>query len=288
MNLTIAGKSYAATPGRDTQVSLPGLGTVVLNQEKSHVDTTSGSTTVNALVLNVTAANTFGLPLGLRVVLGHAQAGLTGPTTDVLGGSAFGTKLTALGVATSGPSALAVVPCLGTDGTTVTNSTVAVTIPLVDTGVITSTAQGDITATDAEASTTDTIANVSLLPGALGGLLSAQAVTASASATRSGGVTALSDSGIQVVGLSVAGFPLLGDDIPANTVLAVGVGTLYLHRVIQTGDTITVRDDPARAQHPARRLPLGYRHSRIASQGPSGLTRGESRSVTEVRRVDRD
>jgi hypothetical protein len=192
-------------------------------------------------VLNVTAANTFGLPLGLRVVLGHAQAGLTGPTTDVLGGSAFGTKLTALGVATSGPSALAVVPCLGTDGTTVTNSTVAVTIPLVDTGVITSTAQGDITATDAEASTTDTIANVSLLPGALGGLLSAQAVTASASATRSGGVTALSDAGSKFVGLSVAGFPLLGDDIPANTVLAVGVGTLYLHRVIQTGDTITVR-----------------------------------------------
>ena len=44
------------------------------------------------------------------------------------------------------------------------------------------------------------------------------------------------------VGLHVTGFPHIGDDVPPNTRLhIVGLGTLWLHRIIQTSNSIEIR-----------------------------------------------
>jgi hypothetical protein len=44
------------------------------------------------------------------------------------------------------------------------------------------------------------------------------------------------------VDLHVEGFPDIGDDVPPNTRLRIlGLGTLWLHRIIQTSNSIEVR-----------------------------------------------
>ena len=67
-------------------------------------------------------------------------------------------------------------------------------------------------------------------------------VKADAHASNSGGTLTFSDDGSMFVDLHVAGFPDIGDDVPPNTRLhIVGLGTLWLHRVIQTSNSIEVR-----------------------------------------------
>ena len=72
----------------------------------------------------------------------------------------------------------------------------------------------------------------------LGGLVTATVVKADV--TASGNPPSLGDHS-SFVGLSVAGQPGIGDNVPVNTkVPLAGLGTLWLHRVVQTGTSIRV------------------------------------------------
>jgi len=67
-------------------------------------------------------------------------------------------------------------------------------------------------------------------------------VKADAHASNINGILTFSDDGSMFVDLHVTGFPNIHDDVPPNTSLhIVGLGTLWLHRVIQTSNSIEVR-----------------------------------------------
>jgi hypothetical protein len=237
VGLTIGSQTLAADPPPNTKIAVPGVGSLILNQQTA----TPTSLTVNAIDLTVTVAST-GLGLGTKIVIGHAHSALLGPTTGEMGGIAFGASLTGTGVVALGRVAPAYLPCLGTDGVTDTNTTLGITTPLVSTATISSSDEGDALPAGPQATTSDTIQGVNLLPGVLGSLVSATTVTATASATLANGITTVSETGSQFVGLSVAGFPLINDDVAPNTELSIpGVGTLWLNRVIVSPHGIEVR-----------------------------------------------
>ena len=244
VGLTVDGTSEAGSPPANTVIPLPGIGSVTLNEQNATPGSDSTQLVVTSIDIRVLTANSFGLPVGARVIVGRALSGLVTAPSPLVGGSAFGTSLTALdGAVVSGRTAFQPLQCQGTDGVTETNSTAGTTIAGVLTdGTVTSTAEGNLVARDSTATTSNTVENVSVLPGTLSTLITADALTAQANASKVNGAKAFSDTGSQFVGLKVAGFPLIDDDVPANTALTIpAVGTLYLHRVIQTGHGIEVR-----------------------------------------------
>jgi hypothetical protein len=74
-------------------------------------------------------------------------------------------------------------------------------------------------------------------------LVTADAVKADASASTSDGATFdFSDSGSSFTHLSVSGHSEIKDNVLANTRVDIeGVGTLWLHRLIKSGNHIEVR-----------------------------------------------
>src|SRR5579859_1161960 len=148
VNLVVAGKSIATTPAPNTTISLAGLGSVVLNEQTGPINGVNHtSISVNAIDVNVTLANSFGLPVGTHIIIAHANSNFTRTTVlAVVSARAYGL----LGVAKvgsafvkSGPWALATIGCTG-GNTTV--SVASVTLAGVGTtGTITDKAFGQIT-----------------------------------------------------------------------------------------------------------------------------------------------
>lgn len=71
--LKVNGKSVSAVPVND-RIPLQGIGYVVLNQQTVTSTSTSVTASINAIDLVVTKTNTAGLPVGSRVIYGHADA----------------------------------------------------------------------------------------------------------------------------------------------------------------------------------------------------------------------
>jgi hypothetical protein len=242
VGLNVGGRAITVDPKPNTNISLPGLGQVILNRQTVTTTATGSELTVNAIVVNILDSNPFGLAVGTNIVIGHAQAGLAGPVIGMLAGRAFGTKLTVGGLVGAGSTAVVTLPCGGTDGAIIDNPTASVSTGLFTATGIASYGTGNVSAAGTNASTTDQIASVSLLPGVLGSLISASGITAEATASAAGGPATLSDAGSQFASLKVAGFPLLTANVAPNTTLSIpGVGTLYLHLVIETPNEIQVR-----------------------------------------------
>ena len=116
-----------------------------------------------------------------------------------------------------------------------TNSGAAVAIPgILTSGTVTDTAEGRAHLTTPSAAVTSTVEGVNLASG----LVTATAV--SAAVTAIGNPPTLGDQS-SFVGLSVAGFPAIGDNVAPNTKVSLaGLGTLWLHRQIKTANKITV------------------------------------------------
>ena len=76
-DVTIAGLPVSASPSPNTQQLLPSLGYVVLNEQSGTANASGASESVNAIDIVVTTANTFKLPIGTHIILGHAEAGAT-------------------------------------------------------------------------------------------------------------------------------------------------------------------------------------------------------------------
>lgn len=227
VNLSVAGQPVASNVGPDTKIDLAGIGHVLLkHSQKSGNGLYSSAIIVEMLSIVVSEANSLGLPVGSKIVIGHAMSGYARNRSDTfpeasLGGQAYlasGRAEVASALDTIGKPAYVSVGCLGTKGITRTNTATNLNISgVISTGAGETTARGEMTATGGNAKTTATVAQVKLLSGlSLGGLVSADAITVVAQDVYTNGTRTGSTDGTQFVNLKVAGVKL-PDIITPNT-----------------------------------------------------------------------
>ena len=246
VNLVVNGTAITAVPPPNTKITLTGIGYVVLNEQMQHVSSTSAGLTVNMIHVFVTTQTTIAghkIKAGTQIIVSHAVSGLTvigGPGS--LDGTAFGTSINGT-IIRSSPTAPASVGCQG--NAKVTNTLVGITVNgapidpslvVLNSGTITDTAEGSVTASSSSSETTSTIQSVNLLNGTL----TATVITDQADASTTDGMTFNFSQSGSFASLSVSGHPEITADSTGKFTLA-GIGTLYLHRVIQTPNSITVR-----------------------------------------------
>jgi hypothetical protein len=232
--LSVAGIPISGTPAPNTKINLPGVGYVMLNQQTSSI----GAISANMTVIGIHVVVTITTPLaaaGTQIEVGYATSSLGGPVSGLLGGVGYGASARVGGTVIAGEEFPQPMRCLGTHGSTLVNSAVSVTIPgVLATATVTDTANGTANANKVSGEVTAAIQNLNLL----GGLVTATVVKADV--TASGNPPSLGDHS-SFVGLSVAGQPGIGDNVPVNTKVPLGgIGTLWLHRVVQTGTSIRV------------------------------------------------
>lgn len=237
VNLVVAGVPFVVNPAPNTTIALPGFGSVVLNEQITKVKSTSVSLTVNMIHVTITQTNILNIAVGTQIIVSHAFSSLTSGVHGTLDGQAYGTKATVARLILSGPSALQKMPCLGTKGVLKSNSVAQVLLPGVfSVGEVVDTALGTVTETSAVGEMTSTVQGVAVLTD----LVTASVVKSDAHASKINGVLSFSDTST-FVGLSVAGFPDINDNVAPNTTLSIaGLGTLFLHRVISTPNSIEI------------------------------------------------
>jgi hypothetical protein len=231
--LSVAGVPISGTPAPNTRLTLPGVGYVVLNQQTSHIGADSASLTVIGLRVVVTITTPLA-DAGTQIDVGYATSSLGGPVLGLLNGVGYGASAHVGGNLIAGEEFPQRMPCLGTHGSTLTNSGVSAGIPGVLTaGTVTSTAAGSASAKRVTGQVTATVEGIDLR-----GMVTATAVEADV--TAAGNPPTFGDTST-FLGLSVAGQPGIGDNVPANTKVPLsGIGTLWLHKVVQTASSIRV------------------------------------------------
>jgi hypothetical protein len=237
LNLVVNGTPVAANQPPNTQIAIPELGTLTINEQVSQSDSTTASMTVRALHLRVTApSNPAGLAVGTNIIIASSRAGLVRSPGGLLDGHAYGSKVSVADTVESGRTAYLVMPCQGTGGSTLTNSTVGVNLAgELTTGTVSSTVAGVVDSASASGEVTNSVASVNLA-----GVVTADLVKADVLADNSSG-TPFTDAST-FSNLSVAGMPLITDQVPPNTSVPIPmVGTLYLHRVINKPTSLEVR-----------------------------------------------
>jgi hypothetical protein len=77
-NAKVSGNPVPGAPTPNMKIPIANLGYVVLNEQASAADSTGAVATVNALDLYVTTSNSFGLPVGAQIIVGHSGAVVSG------------------------------------------------------------------------------------------------------------------------------------------------------------------------------------------------------------------
>ncbi|HEY1916101.1 MAG TPA: choice-of-anchor P family protein [Streptosporangiaceae bacterium] len=234
LGLNVLGIPITGTVAPNTKITLPGVGSVILNQQYGHVYKRTATMTVIAIHISVSLSTPLA-PIGTQIIVGFATSSLGGPVSGLLSGLSYGARAKVLGGALlAGNLFPQPLGCLGSDGNTKTNTGVGIGIlGELTSGTVIDTAEGLDKAKHPQATTTSTVEGLNL-----GGLVTATAVEASVSAT--GNPPAFTDNS-QFLGLTVSGFPGLSANPPANTKLKLpGIGTLWLHKVTTTATTETV------------------------------------------------
>lgn len=183
LRLRVAGTLVTnISPGKHVRV--PGIGHLVLKRvHRERNDNFSKSISVDMLTLVVTKVGgaPFGLPVGAKVIVGHATAGyVRSQPKTIVGGQAYAAqaKTSALGIqAQVGRLAAIYMGCTGTHGRIHRNKvTTAGVDPLLGAGVGKTTAFGGKVRGGAKAITTAKLANLKLLNSPIGYLITADAV----------------------------------------------------------------------------------------------------------------
>lgn len=234
VGLVVAGVPIQGTPAPNTKIDLPGVGYVILNQQVSKITKTRASLTVIAIHVVVTTTNP-GAKAGTQIVVSSAQSAVGGPAAGLLDGLAYGARANVGTTVIAGKEFPEPLGCLGTNGKTRTNQAVGLNIPgILTSGTVTDTVRGTATATAASAAASSAVQGLNLLDGTV----TATAIKADVSAT--GNPPTFGDTST-FLHLTVAGHPGIGADVAPNTkVRLAGLGTLWLHRRIETGHKITV------------------------------------------------
>lgn len=234
-HLIIGGRSMPTHPAANQKVAIPGIGYAVLNQQtRTHTHGTDQLTVVAAHI-TVGSGNTLGLPAG-AITISAARAALHPAAFRAASGFAYGTQVRSGATIRSGYTAPSFVPCGGTNGDTVGNNSAAVSAAGVHTGSVRTTARSTDEAAATTATTRSELGSVSLL----GGAIKAAVITSQATARRAGGTLSRSSTGTTLTGFTINGKTQPADP-PVNTKRAVpGLGTVYLHRVVETPTGIRV------------------------------------------------
>src|SRR5579872_4961038 len=239
-NLVVAGQKIQGTPDPNTKIDLPGLGYVILNEQHSKSTDSSAKLVVNMIHVFVTQANALKIPKGAQVIVAEAESNLEIAKIAALDGFSYGSSAHVGTKVISGRSAQEIMPCLGTNGEIRDNTTAGVHVPkILTTGTVKDTVRGTISSSTVTEETTSNINGASLVQG----LLTAKVIKAESNASvTEGDKFKFSDTGSRFVGLTVAGHRNIHDNVPPNTKVEIsGLGTLWLHRVIQTDSYIEVR-----------------------------------------------
>jgi hypothetical protein len=236
-NLIVAGNVFTSVPAPNTTISLPGFGSVVLNEQIQTSHSAKARLTVNMIHVYITIANALNIKVGTNIIVASASSGLaevSGPA--ILDGTAFGTSVHS-NLLESSPTASVSVGCEGNAEHTKTLAGVTVA-GVLSSGTITDTAQGSVKPTSASSQTSSTIEAVNLL----GGIITANTISAQASASTTDGSSFNFNGTGSFVNIFVSGHPEITDNVAQNTEVSLtGIGTLYLYRVITKSTSVDVR-----------------------------------------------
>ena len=232
-NLVILGQVYNGSVPANTRINLPLFGYVVLNEQTSNIVNSAANLTVNMLHIHITLPNVLGLQVGTEVVVSNANSGMLNVFAPaIMSSQSFGTEV--LGpLLDSSPTAPVVTPCLGTHGTAMVNTVAALNLPpILNSGTIVNTGETNLTIPMSSGRSTSTVEGLNLLNG----LITANVLTAQVVASADDTYHVLSNPSDNFLGISVAGHPEITDNVPYNTSVSLaGLGTLYLKRIIHTG-----------------------------------------------------
>lgn len=227
-DLNIAGHAMPSHPTVNQQVTLPNVGYVVLNQQSRSTSFGVHRLTVVAARIVVAKGNPLGVPAG-TLVISSARASLRTGEFRSGSGAAYGTRVLSGPTMRSGSTAPSYLPCGGTSGATVSNSTGTVS----RSGLLASAVHTTAHSTDGNAATTVTttaeVTGVNLMHGAI----TANTITSQATARRGTGLSR-SSTGTRIFGFTINGKTQPARQ-PANTKRVIsGLGTLWIHRVVTT------------------------------------------------------
>jgi hypothetical protein len=192
---------------------------------------------VNAILIDILHPNDQGVPVGTKIVVGHARSGL-GRSGGPLGGRAWGSRVAVGDTLESGPSFTTYLPCPGTDGKLIQQSALATHLPApIVLGKITNTAVGTVGDFNSSGETSSQIVNVDLGDGQI----TADLIKADVKVRRQGGVITFDTSGSNLGNLTIQGQGQSGSPDP-NTVIEVpGLGKVTLYEVTKAKHFTIVR-----------------------------------------------
>ena len=178
-NLVILGHVYNGSVPANTRINLPLVGYIVLNEQTSNIQTSMANLTVNMLHVHITVVNILGLQVGTEIVVSSATSGMLNVFAPaILNGQSFGTEV--LGsLLSSAPTAPVITPCLGTQGSFLTNTLAGVNLPsILNSGTVTNTAETNLTNSMSSGRSTSTVEGLNLLNGLVtANVMTAQVVT---------------------------------------------------------------------------------------------------------------
>ena len=233
LNLVIAGKKVVGPVKPNTTLELPGIGTVTLRFVNAITyGSDAAGIEVEMVRIQVSESNSLGLPKGTTLVIGEAFAGFArdqprasvGGFAEILGVTANAGAL--LNEAASAGSESGIPSCIGTAGKVLANSVANVDAPgLLSISAGSTSAVSTTTGRTTVAMTSASVGKVSLL----GGLITADAITAVAKESRTGSISSPSSSGSSFGNLYVAGIAIANNVAPNTIVSLPGVGFVVLN-----------------------------------------------------------
>lgn len=264
LGLKVAGRAIPVTVQKNFTIRIPGIATVAINYSQGGVQRASASTLGIGLyvsLLKPRGANAIGAELAISPTYA-ALAPIQVPDSGrYLGGEAYGTSVRAdvgsLAGVRSDPTAPVGLGALGTQGVTKENSIAAVNLAsALKIGAIRSTAVGVNTSSRYSATTTNSVAGVNLLGGAVTATaLGARAEVSGAAGSRTPKVTGAA---------TIANLTIGGQRIPVNaapnTTLRLGsLATITVNQQVRTANSIQVRALVVVLTTAAYGLPVGAR-----------------------------
>ncbi len=219
--LTVAGLPVNNNPAPNTTLNLPGLGSIILN-EQSGPTNGANTTSIGVVMMDIRISllNGLGFPVGSRIIIGFANSA---SLPSAVGASAYGLYAQGLGGSTPsiGPLAAAGISCSGGSSTVTAN---AISEPNVgNVGSETSSASGQTTPTSANAKSSNSTSALNLLSG----LIQASQVTTTANAAWNG--TGTSSGSTVFQNGTVNGVPLASNPAPNTRINLSGLGFVIVN-----------------------------------------------------------
>lgn len=212
----------AVAPG--TVFALPGLGTVAVGlTQVTPAGTRSLEVRVDMLTIDVAEANSFGLPIGSRLIVGHAQAAFDRSIrAKSLGGAAWVGAAT--GQLLEGPG-FQPVNCNGTRGVTRTVDVTGFDLATLHVATATTTAWSTTSGSSATVRTTSTLNAGTLLDGRI----SFDQIAVVAEDQFNGSTHLRSTTGTSFQGLRILGTALPAQVAPNLKLALPGLGYVVVH-----------------------------------------------------------